>query len=345
MSLDRVITDCVDRGWADGLPVVPPYAELVDAMLAALRWSAATPLAQDDELRLEIRCEHVASLAVMAGCLPAHAPVLGPLAELLLAPTFGLRGVATTTGGVGVLVVVSGPIVEQLGFHTGANALGTPVRINAAIGRFAQLVRHICGRAGGLLDEFGTMGHPGRLSYLVAEARGGAWPPFHTQLGFDAAESCVAIMAAEGPNSVNNHYAETGAQVLETIAHSLAHAGTTNYYYQGGGYLIVMGPEHLNLIARDFSPDAARAFLFERARLPTRELQRLGRIPRQIDPAREVDLAGTRAPVARAEQLMFLHAGGVAGKFSAIIPGWVTNVTHARSLDTGRVATTQAAVF
>src|SRR5262249_33303837 len=151
-----------------------------------------------------------ASLAVMAGCLPAHARVLRPLAELLLAPTFGLRGVATTTGGVGVLVVVSGPVVNELGFHTGANALGTPVRVNAAIGRFARLARHIWGRAGGLLDEFGTMGPPGRLSYLVAEAPGGAWPPFHTQLGFGAGESCVAIMAAEGPNSVNNHYAETG---------------------------------------------------------------------------------------------------------------------------------------
>lgn len=345
MGIDQVISDCLDRGWADGLPVVPPYAELVDAMLAALGWTASATLARDEDLRLEIRCEHLASLAVMAGCLPSYARILRPLSEMLLAPTFGLRGVATTTGGVGIFVLISGPVVTELGFHTGANALGTPVRVNASIGRFAQLVRHICGRAGGLLEEFGTLGHPGRLSYLLAESSERVWPPFHTQFGFAAEESCVAIMAAEGPNSINNHYAETAEQVLETIALGLAHAGTTNYYYQGGGYVIVVAPEHLDLIAARFDRTAARDFIYERARMPTRELARLGRIPRQIDPARCVDLDGSRSPVARANQLLFAQAGGSAGKFSAVIPGWVTNVTHVKSLDSGRLETSQPAAF
>ena len=339
------IEACFARGYTDGLPVVPPYAELVDDMLGALGWRASEVLAVDGELRLEFRAEQVASIAVMAGCETAYARVLRPLTELLLAPTFNLRGVATTTGGVAVLVIVSGRVVEELGFPTGSNALGAPVRASATIGRFAQLLRHLFGRAGGLLDEFGTIGHPGRLSYCLAEQRDTLWPPFHTQYGLPDDESCVAAMAAEGPNSVNNHYAETGAHILETIASALAHYGTTNYYYQGGGYLVMLAPEHMRLVAAEFTRDAARQFLFEHAVVHTRELARIGRIPRGIDQVRGVDMDVARSPAAHPDQISFIEAGGPAGKFSAIIPGWVANVTHVKGLAGGRVAVSRKGVF
>ncbi|HTE56550.1 MAG TPA: hypothetical protein VK698_37110 [Kofleriaceae bacterium] len=336
---------CFERGYTDGLPVVPPYSELVDEMLAALGWSASDVLAVDEELRLEIRAEQLASIAVMAGCEPAYARVLRAIGEMLLAPTFNLRGVATTTGGVAVLVILAGPVVGELELATGSNALGAPVRSGATIGRFAQMVRHICGRAGGLLDEFGTIGHPGRLSYCVAERQDTMWPGFQTQFGFDAGESCVGVMAAEGPNSVNNHYAETGEHILETIAHGLAHWGTTNFYYQGGGYLVLIAPEHMRLVAAEFSREAARQFLFERAVALTRDLARIGRIPRGIDKARNVDLDAPRSPVAHQDQITFIESGGSAGKFSAIIPGWVANVTHVKGLAGGRVALSRKGVF
>jgi hypothetical protein len=300
---------CFARGYTDGLPVVPPYAELVDDMLAALGWRASEVLAVDGELRLEFRAEQVASIAVMAGCQIAYARVLRPLTELLLAPSFNLRGVATTTGGVAVLVIVSGRVVEELGFATGSNALGAPVRASATIGRFAQMARHLFGRAGGLLEEFGTIGHPGRLSYCLAEQRETLWPPFHTQYGLAEDESCVAVMAAEGPNSVNNHYAETGTQILETIASALAHYGTTNYYYQGGGYLVMLAPEHMRLVAAEFTRDAARQFLFDHAVVHTRELARIGRIPRGIDQVRGVEMDLARSPAAHPDQISFIEAG------------------------------------
>jgi hypothetical protein len=171
------------------------------------------------------------------------------------------------------------------------------------------------------------------------------WPGFQTQFGFDAGESCVGVMAAEGPNSVNNHYAETGEHILETIAQGLAHWGTTNFYYQGGGYLILIAPEHMRLVAAGFSREAARQFLFERAVVRTRELARIGRIPRGIDKARNVDFDAPRSPVADRDQITFIESGGGAGKFSAIIPGWVANVTHVKGLASGRVALSRKGVF
>jgi hypothetical protein len=331
------IERCFAGGFSDGLPVVPPYVELVDQMLKALGWDASEVLASMDELRLEYRAEQVAAVAVMAGCIPEYAPVLRPLAEIVLAPTFNLRGVATTTGGVGILVMVSGPIVETIGLSHGSNSLGCASRPNATIGRFAQMLSLHLGCAGGLLEQFGTIGHPGKWSYLIAESPNTRWAPFHTQYDFDAAESCVGIMAAEGPNSVNNHYAQTAEQLTDTLALSLAHAGATNFYYQGGGYLIMLPPEHASILCGAMSRDELRDSLFQKAVMNSQELQALGRIPERIDPVRKVDMDGVRSPMASKEQLIFMECGGSAGKFSAIIPGWVANVTHVKSLDSDKV--------
>jgi len=132
-----------------------------------------------------------------------------------------------TTGGVAALVIVSGPAVNRWGFQHESNALGANTRVNATVGRFAQMVRYFCGRGGGTMHSHGTMGHPGRISFLVAEHPETTWGPFHTQFGIDAESPVVSVMSAEGLNSVNNHYAETGELVLETFADTLRHFGST----------------------------------------------------------------------------------------------------------------------
>jgi hypothetical protein len=257
----------------------------------------------------------------------------------LLVPEFNLAGAAVTTGGPGILVIVSGPVVRELEFSHGANALGAGVRANATVGRFAALMRTFCGRAGGVLEEFGTLGHPGRLGFCVAEHPATTeWAPFHTQFGLDPADSAVTIMATEGPNSVNNHYADSGVKVLSTIADCVAHYGSTNYYWRGfgnprrSGYLIVLSPEHMALIAKDFSRDAARRFLFEHSVRSTDELVRLGRLPRESRPEFRVELGAPRGPVGLEEQLTFVESGCSGGKFSAVIPGWVGNYTVSRKV-------------
>ena len=77
-----------------------------------------------------------------------------------------------TTGGAAILVIVSGPVVEQHGFEHGPNALGANCRANATVGRFAQMMRYFCGR-GGVLQSHGTVGHPGRLSFVSPNTRNG----------------------------------------------------------------------------------------------------------------------------------------------------------------------------
>jgi hypothetical protein len=319
------IENCFAGGWSDGLPVIPPYGTLVDRMLEHLGWSATEIIGTIEEQRIDIRAEHLAATAVMAGCKPEYGPLLRALSLALVDPMFNLGPVEVTTGGVAALVVVSGPAVEQYGFEHSANALGANNRANATVGRFAQMVRHFCGSGGGTMQCHGTMGHPGRLTFCIAEHPDTRWGPFHTQFGIDAALPVVSIMSAEGPNSVNNHYAETGEVVLETIADAMRHYGTTNYYYHSGRYIVVICPDHMELIAPAFTRDEARRYLYQNARRPTAELMRVGRIHKQFEDRRFDDVAidEDRAIVRAEDRIHFIEAGAPGGKFSAVIPGWV----------------------
>jgi hypothetical protein len=320
------IERCYDMGWSDGLPVVPPYRVLVDRMLEAIGWEPDEIVGAIQAQRIDVEARHLAAAAVMAGCKPEYGALLRPLSELLVDPAFNLSGVEVTTGGVAALVVVSGPIVESLGFEHGANgAGGANCRANATVGRYAQMVRLFCGRGGGVLKTHGTMGHPGRLSFCIAEHASTRWPPFHTQLGLDGAVSAVSVMAAEGPNSVNNHYADSAEQVLDTIADCLGHYGATDYYWHFGTAIVVVGPAHAETIAKSFDRDKARRYLFERTRRSTDELRRIGRIPEVPREKSKVVYGTMRSPFDSESQIHFLESGAEGGRFSAVIPGWVGN--------------------
>ncbi len=326
-SLAQDIEQCFGSGWSDGLPVVPPYRSLVDPMLEALGWKGSDVVGSIEAQRLEITADHIAAAAVMAGCLPEYARVLRPLTEAMFEKVFNLSGVEVTTGGVSVTVIVSGPVVEELGFNYGPNAIGgSNTRVNATIGRFANMVRHFCGRSGGVLEQHGTMGHPGRLGFLIAERPQRQWEPFHVQSGLPAEASAVSIISSEGPNSVNNHYGTTPESLMDTIADCLGHAGQTCYYWHSGTAIVVVGPGHADLISKSYSRDEVKGYLYEHAQRPTDDLLRMGRIPPDYSPDFNVEPGTMRAPLRSADRIYILESGGDGGQFSAVIPSWPGSV-------------------
>lgn len=320
------IERCFDGGWSDGLPVIPPYGSLVDKMLDAMGWKGSDIVGSIPAQNIEILAEQVAAAAVMAGCKTDYGRLLRAATKVLLHPDFEISGGEVTTGGAAALLVVSGPAVEEFGFEHATNALGATNRANATIGRFAQLVRLFCGRAGGALQCHGTMGHPGRITFCIAEHPQTIWGPFHTQFGLPAEASVVTAFFTEGPNSVNNHYAESSEAILETIAGCLANTGTTNFYYRCGGYIVAISPDHMEMVARDYTREQAHRFIYEKAVQPTDELKRLGRIPREPTPKTKVEFGKMRSPMDNPGQLHLIECGAPGGRFSAVIPRWVGNM-------------------
>jgi TRAP-type mannitol/chloroaromatic compound transport system permease large subunit len=96
------IENCMDNGWSDGLPVIPPYGSLVDEMLSAIGWKAGDVIGEIADQNIIVRAEKAAATAVMAGCKIEYGPLLRSLSQALLDPRFNIGGVEVTTGGAAV---------------------------------------------------------------------------------------------------------------------------------------------------------------------------------------------------------------------------------------------------
>src|SRR5215472_16119833 len=107
------VEEMFERGWTDGLPVVPPTPDRVEAMLGGCDGRVSLgPVPPDMG---EATLERVAACAVLAGCRPAYFPVVVAAAQAALDPAFNLHGQAVTTQPAGQLVVVNGPVREAIG--------------------------------------------------------------------------------------------------------------------------------------------------------------------------------------------------------------------------------------
>ena len=91
-DVTEAIEKCYELGWTDGLPVVPPTVERVQAFLAYARRAPDEVLGTLPERRREITVAKVVANAVMAGCKPEYVPVVLAATEAMLDPAFNLIG-------------------------------------------------------------------------------------------------------------------------------------------------------------------------------------------------------------------------------------------------------------
>ncbi len=319
---------CYAQGWTDGLPVVPPTEGRVRRMLAGTGRRADETVGWIPPRRGRATVERIAVNAVMAGCRPAYLPVLLAAVEAMTDPAFNLNGVQVTTHVAAPLLIVGGPAARDLDVNGGFNVFGPGWRANATIGRALRLILlNIGGGQPGVLDR-STLGHPGKYTYCIAEAEGASpWEPFHAARGCRAEESAVTIFAAEAPHSVSNHVSHDARGVLTSIADSLATLGSNNMFVMGEA-AVVIGPEHAATIRKDgLSRRDVQEFLFARARRRLADLTfhgAYGKIYNRNWPVwvNREDPEELVPAVERPEDFLVLVAGGPAGRFSAVIPGW-----------------------
>ncbi len=335
-----------DKGWGDGLPVVPPTARRVEEMLAycdrpwdapigkiAPRYGEATPL-------------RLAANAVLAGCRPQYFPLILLAVEALCDERFNLYGVQATTHQCAPLVIVNGPVAQELGINGGHNAFGPGVQANATIGRAIRFALVNIGGAIPGLGDMSTFGAPQKYTYCVAENEAASpWEPLHVERGFAPEASTVTVIGAEGPHNVNDHESHTARGICTTIAGTLSTTGNNDVYYDAEP-LIVFGPEHARTVAAEgWSKADVRQFIYEQAQIPLGRFsqENIGRRFR-VAPLFEgrYAQAGYEAlvpMVRRPDALMIVVIGG-AGKHSAVIPtfGATRAVTRALTTREGKLA-------
>jgi hypothetical protein len=317
-DLADAIDLCFEKGWTDGLPVIPPTEPRVRAMLDAAGLDPAHEIAFITHRNVAITAEKAAINAVMAGCRPEYFAVVVAALEGVGDPRWAYHGPGTSTAGAGVLMIVNGPLARALDINAGDNLFGPGWRANLTIGRAVRLVmRNVCGSRPGTLDR-GTLGHPGKLSYVIAENEADSpWTPLHVERGFTAAQSTVTVLAAEAPHQFYNQLSNTAEGVLTTLADDMRISGNVMGQPQ---YALVLAGEHMRTIAADGWQKAdIRKFVFTHTQNSHAHLKRTQRMAGAILPGDDTRL---RPLVESPDDILVVAAGGRAGAFSAYIPGW-----------------------
>jgi hypothetical protein len=261
-----------ERGWTDGLPIVPPTRERVEAMYRFTDRSPRDVVATLPPRHGQATIERVATNAVMAGCRPEFFPVVVAVAEAL-GEEERLMSFQTTTNPLTLLTVVNGPIARELDINGGNNCLGQGWRANATIGRAVRLMLlNIGGGIPGSGDK-ATQGTAAKFTSCIAENEADSpWQPFHVDKGFAPDDSVVSLHRFSGPANIQDHDSESALGVLTTFALALKGIVWFSWKTHRSHPLFLMGPEHAATLARGgYTKDDVKRYLWEHAHVPVSE--------------------------------------------------------------------------
>jgi hypothetical protein len=321
-----------EQGWTDGLPIVAPDTDRVQAMLSAGEVEPDELLGSVPERNVSVSAEKVAVNAVMAGCRPEYFRVVLAAMQAVLDPGFNAHAAVTSTGGAALCLVVSGPIADEIGMNSRHNALGTGNRANATIGRAVRLVAmNVLGARTGGMDG-SSLGHPGKFTFCFAESTPPlGWDPLRVELGYPEDDTTVTVIAAEGPRQIANAQNPDGWDVLRTFASAMM---TPSTYSVGKGHqvLLVFGPEHAAAVhSAGISKTEAREFLARETRVAPAALEAAGVV---IERGYQHDMTpasdGKLPVVPTADDIFMVTAGGAGAGWSAYIPAWAPKM-HSRA--------------
>ena len=328
---EAVLEAFVAREWCDGLPIVPPTADRVRAMLGEAEPERA--LGAMPPLWRTATLEAVAVNAVMAGCRPEYFPVIVAAVDAMLDPDFNLYGVQATTHPVAPLVIVNGAYGRRIGLHAGSGCFGPGFRANATIGRALRLILMNVGGAWPGRHDMATQGSPAKFSYCIAEnEEASPWGPLQDG-------DAVTVYGGEGPHNVNDHASTTASGILSTVSHTAATLGSNvGWYFSQSQLLIVLGPEHARTIAGDGLTRAdVQRFVYEHARLPLATLKLGGMWGMHDWPAWMMALRDdeVRPPqVPSPDDVLVVVAGG-PGKHSSVVPNTCFSRAVSRPIEVG----------
>jgi hypothetical protein len=281
-TLDEVSEFFLERQWTDGLPIIPPTPERIEAFF---RFTDRKPEDRIGVLAPENReatIWNVAVNGVMSGCRPEYMPVLIAIVEALAEPDFHLRDAGATPGWE-PLIILNGPIVKELDFNYECGVLRAGRQANTSIGRFIRLyMRNVAGLriAPGSTDK-GSLGLG--LNVVLAENEDAldelGWESFSSQRGFDRTENVVTVQSALSPTIP---IYSAGDRALDHMDPFVEIFGGTCAFWshtaiRKGKYfpLLIIGPGVAKVIARDgWTKREIQQHLFEHTKVSVRALDK-----------------------------------------------------------------------
>jgi len=323
------------RGWTDGLPIVPPTRERVEEMLRGTDLSSDFLITAVDPMMGQATVEKIAVNAVMAGCRPEYMPVLLAATEAIMDPSFNLRGMATTTNPDIPMLIVSGPLVRQLGINSGTNALGRGWRANATISRALHLIIQNVGGSWPGVTDMSCLGQPGEFAMMVGEnSEANPWEPFHMELGHRKAANVVTVIGAEGTHNILG-IGQGPEGYLKLVADHMAGMDRAARSVM----LLIIAQDTAKMLAgHGWTREKIRQFISQNGKMPfwkykerfldTGMARMLGGVPSWVFETKDPNAF---IPVPFVEQFLILVSGG-PGEKSMLIPGWAGSKAVSREI-------------
>lgn len=307
----------IEQGWSDGMPLYPPVEEKVAAFVGTCRGDNE-PFPPMSPRQVLPTLQTIAANAVMAGCRPEYFPAVVAAVRAVLKPEYNLHGTLATTHPCAPMLMINGPLRQEIGVNCGSSCFGQGTRANASIGRALMLtLMNVGGGKPGIMDR-ATQGSPAKYTFCFGEnEEESPWEPYHVRHGFQPGDSVVTALPAEPPHNINDHGSTTGIGILETVAGTISQTGSNNIYGKAP-FMVVFGPEHAATLKRDgWSVEAVQEKLYE---LSAVDAARVSKENRENYEEREQVADSGRYYLARSPADVHIAVAGGPGKHSAFIP-------------------------
>jgi hypothetical protein len=276
-NAQAAIEYCYEHGWSDGLPVVPVSQPLLDRFLAQTSLPPDEVIGRLDHLDRTCTVQLAAINAAMAGCRPEYFPVVLAAWGALMRERSALGGGWQSTSGPAPLIIVNGPVANELGFNATGGVFGPGFRPNATVARaIGLIVRNAFGIVPHVLEQ-ATQGLPGRWSICLAENEDESpWEPLSVDCGLAAGTSAVSATLIRTCEFVDNRHTQDAEQLLADFADTISRTGAWIFRTASAG--IVFSPEHAQLLAHaGFSRADVRTWLAERCGRSEADLAAVGK--------------------------------------------------------------------
>ncbi len=261
--------------WADGLPIVPPTPELVRKMEAGTTLSPQTVIGQVAPKNGTATVEKIAINSVMAGAKPEYFPVILAAMEGFTDKHYDLTHVVASTGSFTPVVLVDGPVAQELGFNSGIGMLGIGWQANSTVGRAIQLSLLNLGQT---WPQVNFMGLTGRLEgytfYTFAEDTAKSpWEPYHVSQGFQTGDSTVTVSSSGNPVVFGGGAVApwTAQGVIDQMVAQIRNRGVVWPHAQK--HILVLHPDcAVELANHGYTRGSLQEYLYEQTRVPYEKL-------------------------------------------------------------------------
>ncbi|MCX7912895.1 MAG: hypothetical protein N2506_08080, partial [Dehalococcoidales bacterium] len=263
------------RGWTDGLPIVPPTEEAVAEMLTGTDLAPDTIVEKLEPRLGKATVEKIAVNAVMAGCLPTHMPLLiAGVHALAASPACGMM--AVSTGSFAPFWLINGPVAGEINLRSSYGAMSPGDLPNAAFGRAMGLITKNIRGIRKQVEDMGVLGNPAKYTWVAAEDEANSpWEPFHVSRGFKKEESTVSLLFPQSYQQMMP-FGTDAKGILATIVGSLTPA-------RMGTLGIILTPTNAAALAgAGWTRQKIKEFIVEHAIVPEGYFTRLG-LPEGVD--------------------------------------------------------------